>query len=737
MALTNKQQYIENALNDLFKLWLSRASLMGAGIFLSLSLLDLMSTPEHFWPFFGYRVIVTVILLGIYSRAKVYPADSVRVHRSLALAGVICSAAAIELMILQFHGHRSSYYAGMIVLGICAIGFIPARMSFHFTTAGIIYALYAIPILLHEPINDVRAFFTHNTFLIASLATALMLRHMSYRSLITELGLRYEYEQHRTSLAEEVNARTAQLNNTIGDLQRAIKERERMESALRESEAKFRTLFEESRDVIYISVPGGRFLDINPAGVELFGYASKEELLALDITHDLYVDAAERDRFVALVDRTGYAKEYEVRMKRKNGEVLTVLITSTTVRDKSGNLTAFRGIMRDVTNQKNLEEQLLQSQKMEAVGQLAGGIAHDFNNILTAIIGYAGLLEMNLPTDDVLHSYVEHIHSSSERAASLIQSLLAFSRKQVINPRPVDLNDIVRRIEKLLVRLIGEDIELRTVLGRKGLIVVADSLQIEQVLMNLSTNARDAMPRGGRFTIETSSAQLGPEFVLQDPDLKPGHYALLSVSDTGSGMDEATRKRIFEPFFTTKEIGKGTGLGLAMVYGIVKQHEGHITVYSSKIQGTSFHIYLPLVSSRGIASLIEQRSDPVVGGTETVLLGEDDDTVRTMTASMLREFGYTVISAKDGEEALRKFEEHGDAIDLLILDVIMPRMNGKEVYDRVTKIDPGARILFTSGYTAEIIRTRGIIKPGLNFVQKPISMQDLLRKIRQVLDRPN
>ncbi len=513
-----------------------------------------------------------------------------------------------------------------------------------------------------------------------------------------------------------------------------VTERRRSELALQESEEKFRTLFEESRDVFYISVPEGRFLDINPAGVELFGYASKEELLNLDITQDLYVYPEERVRFVDLVDRTGYAKDYEVHMKRKNGEMLTVLITSTAVRDAAGHLAAFRGIIRDVTEQKKLELQLLQSQKMEAVGQLAGGIAHDFNNILTAIVGYAGILRRRMSDGDPHRAYVEHILSASERASSLTRSLLAFSRKQIMNPGPVDLNEIVRKADKLLVRLIGEDIELRTVAGNNALVVIADSVQVEQVLMNLATNARDAMPRGGSLTIETREENVAPEKARAHRGMKPGSYALMTVSDTGEGMDDATREKIFEPFFTTKEVGKGTGLGLAMVYGIIKQHDGYIAVSSTPGRGTSFAIYLPLAPRSAGRSAPDIRHDAVTGGSETILLGEDNDTVRFMTKDLLDDFGYEVIDAADGPEAVRKFMEHRDRIDLLILDVIMPKMNGREVYEAIKIVNPRIKVIFTSGYTGDIIRTKGMVGQDAHFLQKPVAIDELLQKIRSVLD---
>jgi Na+/proline symporter/signal transduction histidine kinase/CheY-like chemotaxis protein len=389
---------------------------------------------------------------------------------------------------------------------------------------------------------------------------------------------------------------------------------------------------------------------------------------------------------------------------------------------------------REIAERKRLEEQLRQSQKMEAIGTLAGGVAHDFNNILTAIIGYGNLLKMQIKEDDPLANYIDQILSSSERAANLTQSLLAFSRKQMISPRPVNLNDIVRRVEKLLQMVIGEDIELKTELSSGDLIVMADSSQIEQVLMNLSTNAKDAMPHGGILKIKTARAELGMKFLSTHEYIKPGIYALISVSDTGTGMDEKTKQRIFEPFFTTKEVGKGTGLGLSMVYGIIKQHNGEISVNSELGKGTTFNIYLPLVKSEIKKTRFVSLTAPK-GGTETLLIAEDDREVRKLTKDVLEAYGYKVIEAADGEDAVNQFFIHKDEIRLLLLDVIMPKKNGREVYEKVKQMKPDIRVLFTSGYTADTIHRTGVLEEGLNFVAKPLSPNELLKKIREVLEK--
>ena len=389
---------------------------------------------------------------------------------------------------------------------------------------------------------------------------------------------------------------------------------------------------------------------------------------------------------------------------------------------------------RDITEQRKLQNQLRHAQKMEAIGTLAGGIAHDFNNILTAIIGYGSILKMRMDGSDQLGTHVDQILSSSERAAALTQSLLAFSRRQKVTLKSVNIHEIAQRVNKLLQRLIGEDIELNYAATDSTANVLADSGQIEQVLMNLATNARDAMPDGGQLAIEVNRVRLDEQYRKNHGYGKPGEYVLIVVSDTGHGMDTKDRERIFEPFFTTKEIGKGTGLGLSIAYGIVKQHNGYINCYSESGVGTTFKIYLPVTLTEDEPAVSADAARPA-GGTETILVAEDDAGVRKLTKVVLEEFGYTVIEAEDGETAVRKFSENRDRIGFLILDVIMPKKNGKEVYEEAQKIRPDIKALFTSGYTANIIHKKGILDEGLHFISKPITPKELLEKVRIVLDR--
>jgi PAS domain S-box-containing protein len=402
--------------------------------------------------------------------------------------------------------------------------------------------------------------------------------------------------------------------------------------------------------------------------------------------------------------------------------------------NQKGELIAAIESLQDVTEGKRLEEQLAQSRKLESIGRLAGGVSHDFNNILSAIIGFAHISLLKLPADDPVRGNIEQILRASERASALTQDLLSFSRKRVASLNPLNLNDLVKRVEKFLLRLIREDIEITTLCAEGDLTVLADGGQLDQVLMNLVTNARDAMPEGGRITVRTGSAYMDEASIEQQGHGKSGRYAFLLVSDTGEGMDAKTREMIFEPFFTTKESGKGTGLGLAMVYGIVKHHNGFIDVESEPGMGTTFRIYLPLIRGSAEEEQCEENTCIVRGGSETVLLAEDDAALRGLVSTMLADYGYRVIEAADGADAVAKFLEHQDQVRLLILDGIMPRMNGKEAYDEIRALNPSIKALFVSGYSDDILSKQGLLDPDVHFLLKPLDPSTLLRTIRDVLD---
>jgi PAS domain S-box-containing protein len=417
----------------------------------------------------------------------------------------------------------------------------------------------------------------------------------------------------------------------------------------------------------------------------------------------------------------------------KDGSPIYIETKSFPMKDSSGHVFAAIETLNNITEKRKLEEQLRHAQKMEAIGTLVGGIAHDFNNMLNIIIGYGGLMQMKMKPDDPQMSQLKEILAAGDRAAQLTKGLLAFSRKQVLEIRTVNLNEIVEGFKKMLRRIIGEDIDLKIMLSEKALIIKADIVQIEQVLMNLAANARDAMPKGGVLTIETRSIKIDSEFIKTHGYGEPGMYALITVSDTGIGMDEKTRERIFEPYFTTKEMGRGTGLGLAIVYGIVKQHNGYINCYSEPGEGTTFRIYIPLVKVEAEKLETEETLAPK-GGTETILIAEDDANVRGLIRNILEGFGYTVIEAVDGEDAVKRFKENKDRIQLLLFDLIMPKKNGKDAYEDIKGIRPNIRAIFISGYAKDIIQRFGI-EEGIEFITKPVLPTELLRKVREELDK--
>ncbi|TSK05381.1 MAG: transporter substrate-binding domain-containing protein [Geobacter sp.] len=392
-------------------------------------------------------------------------------------------------------------------------------------------------------------------------------------------------------------------------------------------------------------------------------------------------------------------------------------------------------VSRMLAERIHLEDQLRQSQKMEAVGQLAGGVAHDFNNILQVITGYGNMLKMNESLSKKEQEWLDHILSSSERAAQLTQGLLTFSRKQVIHLVPVDLNEVIENFKKFILRVIGEDIHLKTVTYGDRLIVHADVGQLEQVLINLATNARDSMPKGGMLTIETGLQAVESPFDHESGREEPGSYAVVTVSDSGSGMDEETRKRIFEPFYTTKEVGKGTGLGMAIVYGIVKQHNGIINVYSEPGHGTTFRIYLPVQEARSETDVQLVQVEAPKGGSETILLAEDDAEVRNLVVSILSQYGYEVIQAVDGQDVVEQFAANRERVAMILMDMIMPKNNGREAYEEITLLQPGVKVLYSSGYTADFIQNRGVSEEGIELIMKPVQPMELLRKVREVLDR--
>ncbi len=516
---------------------------------------------------------------------------------------------------------------------------------------------------------------------------------------------------------------------------RDVSERRKAEAALRESEERYRTLVEGVRDIIFALSPEGTIASLNPAFETITGLR-REEWVGQPFERLVHPeDLPLALELLGRVVRGELRPASQFRVRTAKGDY-RVGEFSATPQLHEARLVGILGIGRDVTERVQLEQQLRQAQKMEAVGRLAGGIAHDFNNILTAITGYADLLLEDLGATDPRRQDADEIHKAADRAAGLTRQLLAFSRQQVLQPTVLEVNKLVSDLEKMLRRLLGEDVELGTRLAPTTGRVKADAGQLEQVIMNLAVNARDAMPNGGKLTLETGNVDLDEAYAADHYPARAGPFVMLAVSDTGIGMSEETQAHMFEPFFTTKEKGKGTGLGLATVYGIIKQSGGFIWVYSEVGHGTTFKLYLPRVEE-----LAERASQPAQAparaarGTETVLVVEDEAPVRSVARQVLERHGYTVLEAPSAEAALDIVARYSGTIHLLLTDVVMPGLNGRELANRLAGLRPDAKVIFMSGYTDDAVTRHGVLEPGSAYVQKPFTPDAIARKVREVLDR--
>ncbi len=514
------------------------------------------------------------------------------------------------------------------------------------------------------------------------------------------------------------------------------RQRRQAEAALRASEHRYRELFENANDVIFSVDLNGNFTDVNQAALSLFGY-SREEALRMNFIQVVSPEQVEIARRLLGERSIGAPRTiHELDCLTKEGRLARFEISSRPLVEE-GNVVGLQGIARDVTARRKLEAELLQAQKMEAVGRLAGGVAHDFNNLLTAITGFSDLLAMSLDPADVRRRNVDEIKKAADRAANLTRQLLAFSRKQIMQPRVLNLNDVVREIDKMVRRLIGEDVDVRADLDPVLGSIKADPGQIEQVIMNLVVNSRDAMPRGGRLLLQTSNIKLEEASENRPKITPPGNYVLFIVADSGVGMDKDIQAHMFEPFFTTKEPGKGTGLGLATVFGIVKQNGGYISVESTVGKGTAFRLYFPRVDEqpeKNVAPSELNRSS--LDGNESVLLVEDDDAIRELVESVLRMRGYTVLSADRPERAVELFNQNKNTIALMLSDVIMPRTSGVELAQQLQDLKPDLKVLLISGYTDDALAHHGVLEKDLPLLPKPFTPDALAGKVREILNGP-
>lgn len=541
------------------------------------------------------------------------------------------------------------------------------------------------------------------------------------------------FRQYNEILFKKLEKKMLDLENVNQRLNREIEEHKKTEENLK----RLTQAMEESPVAIFITDLQGNIEYANPKFSQLNGYSNDEiigknhsTLRSKEIPPELYSEIAQN--LVA-----GNIWRGELCNRKKNGELFWEYVTVSPVRNDAGEIINYMVVQEDLSERRKLEEQLRQAQKLEGIGQLASGVAHDFNNILMAILGYASLTSLNMQPDDPLKLNVQKILEYSEKASMLTKSLLAFSREQATNLTNFNLNSLVNDFQTFLRPLLREDIEMQTICTKDILAVKADKGQIEQVIMNLATNARDAMPDGGHLIIATNLVELNEEFVKTQGYGKPGQYAEISATDTGSGMDQKTIEKIFEPFFTTKEQGKGTGLGLAVVYGIVRKHNGYIITNSEPGKGTTFKIMLPKSSSDETDEEETPQESSLQGGKETILLAEDEPGIRDLLSLVLDTHGYHVISAENGEEAVLKFKENKETVDLVILDGIMPKKSGKEAFQEIKVIHPKIKTIFVSGYPQDLLDFEGMEGQEVNCLQKPVRPAELLKKVREILDNTN
>ena len=558
----------------------------------------------------------------------------------------------------------------------------------------------------------------------------------------TGVGRPLEYRiRHKDGSWRVVESKASVIRSSAGEperlviVNRDITERKEAAETLRLTESGFRSMIEDAPYGIFRAATDGTLLRANPALEKMLAYGKLDDLLKANLDTEIFKNPSDFQKLKELLDSANEFKDVEVGLKRRDGAPITVRCTGRRVKEEHLGVPCFDVFAEDVTERRILERQLQMAGKMEAVGRLSGGIAHDFNNLLGVIIGYSQVLKRRLDPGSALLEHAEEIEKAGQRAASLTRQLLAFSRQQILTPAVLNMNDLILDMAKMLPRLLGEDVAVSTSLYADLGMVKADQGQIEQVIMNLAVNARDAMPQGGKLLIETANVELDQAYAWRHPGAKPGHYVMLALTDSGIGIDAETLAHIFEPFFTTKELGKGTGLGLATVYGVVKQSGGYIWVDSKPGQGASFQIFLPRIEETATTVAATTPLAQTTGGSETILLVEDAESLRKLTRSFLESHGFRVLVAQNGEEAMEVEARHSAKIDLLLTDVVMPGMNGRVLSEKLQPKQPAMRVLYMSGYTDSFIAGHGVLERGTVLLNKPFTEDALIGKVREVLDR--
>ncbi len=707
-----KERYLKVQLEQITQRWTGISTSCGAAFFLLLSVMDYFATPENFQKFLIYRFSIASLLIVLFFLNRIK--RNIYYQNALIVIGVTLSAVAIELMILSFGGHKSPYYAGMNLLILAVLGLIPLNLFVATLSTGIIYCTYLLPILIFDRIDNPTTFIISNAFMISILSMAFLWRILSHRSIVNELNLQYDLERQKEQLAKYST-----------QLEHLVEERTR---ELNKSELMLRSLFDNANDGIMLMNSDGVILDANQKACNIHGFerdalvGTNIRLLETQENQHLYKERMERIL-------NGESLLFETQHYRRDGTKISLEISSKAI-EVEGN-TYVQSFHRDITEKKRLQQQLFQSQKMESIGVLAGGIAHDFNNILSAILGHAELLHEFSNLDDAGKERVRIIENSARKAGQMISKLLSFARKGSFESVPVNLNDIVKDTVDLLERMMTKkNVAIKTVIEQALPPIEGDASQLEQVVMNIIVNAGDVMPKGGVITVTTATADLEKNADSVHPFLVPGRYVVLRISDTGPGIPDEIRDKIFDPFFTTKDPGKGTGLGLAMVYGIVKEHQGVIDIRTKLGRGTTFEIYLPASGKR--IPRLERPFASSMMGREKILVVDDEEDIVSFVKDVLESQGYKVLATTNPVYALDIFKEIKDTIDLVISDIIMPLVNGRELIRHFKLIKPSVRILAISGYEAGTIDKKD--KDINAFIRKPFEGIYLLTVVRRVLD---
>jgi PAS domain S-box-containing protein len=715
MESTTKDEYINKELAHLTQYWVNNVFLVAIILFPLLGLMDYYVAPELYATFLIYRIAVTLLMVVLYLLNKVK--ISINYQYILVTIGLTLAAATIQLMVLALGGHRSTYYAGQNLVVITVLGFVPVSVTVALIGAIIVYSVYLFPILLFDHIIDVPQFISNNAFMISTFIITLMWRLFSQRRLLNELGLQYE-----------LNIKNAALENYSNSLEQEVASRTK---ELRKSEQWHRALYENATDGIIVIDRNGIIVNVNEKACEMHGFP-RESLIGTNISLlEISGDrgkVAERMRNIL----SGATMVFESVHNKKDGSLVYFEISSkAVVIDDEQFIQSF---YRDITEKKQMHEYLLQSQKMESIGVLTGGIAHDFSNILTAILVHIEVMRRAIATNARAMTSLSIVRDGIVNASNMVSKLLGFSRKTDYDIVSLNLNDVVKDTVRLLERVVGPNIAIRLKLNDKLSPVIGDFTQLEQVVMNFIVNARDAMPKGGDITITTDYRTITKGMRDVPPYVTPGQYVQLTVSDTGVGIPEGLLNKIFEPFFTTKDRDKGTGLGLAMAYGVIKDHKGYIAVQSQLGSGSSFSVYLPACESSAMPERTASKMQVSnLGGYETLLVVDDDIVILEGMRETLTAHGYNVLATDSPMKALDIFRIKHEQISLVITDMAMPNINGQDLINSMKEIYPSINILAISGNTRYVVG-KDDIKDIASFVQKPFDSPHLLSLVRRLLD---